>query len=226
MLSSKGAAVPLSFDHKPTNSGEFERIHKAGGFVQFGRVNGNLALSRAIGDFEFKQNANLKAEDQIVTVNPDIIERKIEPDDEFIVLACDGIWDCLSNQEVVSFVRERIAANRPLGLICEDLMERCLAPSSHAVGVGCDNMTVVIVGLLMGKDELELVAKCGRPANLANEDQTALTLSAKVSQQVNSYNQQFDSDLEEFTAASTHHDSQWTDDSADTPSAEGGKQAE
>lgn len=62
-----GKAKPLSFDHKPTDEGEMNRIIKAGGFVEFGRVNGNLALSRAIGDFEFKQNDKLSPESQIVT---------------------------------------------------------------------------------------------------------------------------------------------------------------
>ena len=51
-LGIKGRAKPLSFDHKPQNEGEKARICAAGGFVDFGRVNGNLALSRAIGDFE------------------------------------------------------------------------------------------------------------------------------------------------------------------------------
>jgi serine/threonine protein phosphatase PrpC len=40
---------------------------------------------------------------------PDVIEKNISPDHEFIVLACDGIWDVLTNQEVVTFVRSRIA---------------------------------------------------------------------------------------------------------------------
>lgn len=51
---------------------------------------GNLALSRALGDFEFKNNHSLPAERQIVTAFPDIDERQIDEDDEFIVVACDG----------------------------------------------------------------------------------------------------------------------------------------
>lgn len=54
---------------------------------------GNLALSRALGDFEFKNNTLLKPEDQIVTAEPDIIERSYNSDDEFMVIACDG--NCL-----------------------------------------------------------------------------------------------------------------------------------
>jgi protein phosphatase PTC2/3 len=70
--------------------GEKARISAAGGFVDFGRVNGNLALSRAIGDFEFKKSADLSPEQQIVTAFPDVIAHDISDDDEFLVIACDG----------------------------------------------------------------------------------------------------------------------------------------
>lgn len=70
--------------------GEKARITAAGGFVDFGRVNGNLALSRAIGDFEFKKSADLPPEQQIVTAFPDVTVHEITDDDEFLVIACDG----------------------------------------------------------------------------------------------------------------------------------------
>ena len=90
VLGIKGRAKPLSFDHKPSNEGEKARICAAGGFVDFGRVNGNLALSRAIGDFEFKKSADLPPEQQIVTAFPDVTEHELGDDDEFLVIACDG----------------------------------------------------------------------------------------------------------------------------------------
>ena len=71
-------------------AGEKARISAAGGFVDFGRVNGNLALSRAIGDFEFKKSADLSPEQQIVTAFPDVIAHDVSDDDEFLVIACDG----------------------------------------------------------------------------------------------------------------------------------------
>ena len=57
-----GKADPLSYDHKPEDPAELDRIKKAGGTVSFGRVDGGLNLSRAIGDLEYKKNGNLKAE--------------------------------------------------------------------------------------------------------------------------------------------------------------------
>ncbi|KAI1091889.1 PP2C-domain-containing protein [Rostrohypoxylon terebratum] len=155
VLGVKGRAKPLSFDHKPQNEGEKARITAAGGFVDFGRVNGNLALSRAIGDFEFKKSAELAPEQQIVTAFPDVIAHDISDDDEFLVIACDGIWDCQSSQAVVEFVRRGIAAKQDLDKICENMMDNCLASNSETGGVGCDNMTMVIVGFLRGRSKEE-----------------------------------------------------------------------
>lgn len=57
----------LSNDHKPNNDKEYKRIYEAGGWVEYNRVNGNLALSRALGDFIFKKNSHKTQEEQIVT---------------------------------------------------------------------------------------------------------------------------------------------------------------
>jgi protein phosphatase 2C family protein 2/3 len=62
-----------------------------------------------------------------------------------------GIWDCLSSQQVVDFIRRALANGDALTKICEDLMVKCLAPDSELGGIGCDNMTVVIVALLNGR---------------------------------------------------------------------------
>lgn len=163
VISSAGVAIPLSFDHKPSNREEIDRITEAGGFVHFGRVNGNLALSRAFGDFEFKRNPHLPPEKQIVTANPEIHDRQISPEDEFIVLACDGIWDVLSNQQVVDFVRSKIAKGFKLEQICEMVLDRCLA-RDPGNAIGCDNMTIVIVAILNGQTEEAWAEKCKKVA--------------------------------------------------------------
>lgn len=157
-----GIAQPLSFDHKPANENEARRIVAAGGWVEFNRVNGNLALSRALGDFAFKKNEEKSPEEQIVTAYPDVTVRDLTYDHEFIVLACDGIWDVMSNQEVVDFCRDRLADGREPELICEELLSRCLAPDCQMGGLGCDNMTVVLVCLLQNDDHDAYIARCSR----------------------------------------------------------------
>lgn len=48
-------------------------------------------MARALGDFEYKKNASVSAEDQIITANPDVTEHQITEDDEFVIIACDGL---------------------------------------------------------------------------------------------------------------------------------------
>uniref|UniRef100_A0ACD5XVM9 Uncharacterized protein n=1 Tax=Avena sativa TaxID=4498 RepID=A0ACD5XVM9_AVESA len=92
VISRKGQAHDLSRDHKPDLATERERIKEAGGFVVAGRVNGSLNLTRAIGDMELKTNEHLPADRQIVSAEPEVKTVQLSDDDEFIVLACDGIW--------------------------------------------------------------------------------------------------------------------------------------
>ncbi|CAO2818080.1 unnamed protein product [Amaranthus hypochondriacus] len=145
VISKGGQAYDVSKDHKPELEAEQERILRAGGFIHGGRINGSLNLTRAIGDMEFKRNKMLPAEEQIVTANPDISIVDLSEDTEFIVLACDGIWDCMSSQEVVDFVHEQFKSQTKLSAICERIMDKCLAPSVG--GEGCDNMTIILIQL-------------------------------------------------------------------------------
>ncbi|ELU02956.1 hypothetical protein CAPTEDRAFT_153043, partial [Capitella teleta] len=149
VLSRDGKAIDMSEDHKPEDPIELSRINKAGGCVTMdGRVNGGLNLSRAIGDHCYKQNTALTLQEQMITSLPDIKCLSLEPTDEFMVLACDGIWNVMSSQDVVSYVRERIqAGTQKLSAICEELFEACLAPDTSGDGTGCDNMTCIIVAL-------------------------------------------------------------------------------
>ena len=112
-------------------------------------------MSRAIGDFEFKQNSDLGPEAQIVTAVPDIIEHECTGEEEFLVLACDGIWDCLSSQQVIDITRRAIANGDELKDICAHIMDKCLAPDSELGGIGCDNMTITIVAILGDRSQEE-----------------------------------------------------------------------
>lgn len=72
---------------------ENTRILKSGNLVINGRVNGDLAVSRSFGDFMYKNNESLSQEDQAVSCIPDVVIHERSADDNFIVFACDGVWD-------------------------------------------------------------------------------------------------------------------------------------
>eukprot|EP00802_Teleaulax_amphioxeia_P021873 Tamp_22264.p1 GENE.Tamp_22264~~Tamp_22264.p1 ORF type:complete len:284 (-),score=33.99 Tamp_22264:235-1086(-) len=100
VLMDGNTAVPLSCDHKPSRPDEMRRIEKAGGFVmQLGvpRVNGVLAVSRALGDAELKQL--VPAQPEYRTIARSVTHR-------FAALATDGVWDVMTNQEVMDLIAD------------------------------------------------------------------------------------------------------------------------
>ncbi|XP_031779544.1 probable protein phosphatase CG10417 isoform X2 [Nasonia vitripennis] len=148
VLCRDGKAVELSFDHKPEDQPEMQRIVKAGGKVTAdGRVNGGLNLSRALGDHAYKKNKDLPPEEQMISALPDIKTVTLDLEkDEFMVLACDGIWNFMSSQNVIDYIRSAFARGYDnVSKICEELFDYCLAPNTLGDGTGCDNMTAIIV---------------------------------------------------------------------------------
>ena len=129
IICKKGIAYPLSIDHKPDIDTEKKRIYAADGWVSEGRVKGNLNLSRSLGDLEYKQNKKLSQEEQMITAFPEVITEKLTSECDFIVVACDGVWDCKTNQEVADFVCKRLKSNSnaKLSKIVEELLDECLA---------------------------------------------------------------------------------------------------
>jgi len=150
-----GQALALSNDHKPDDPEERKRIYNANGFVEDGRVNGMLALSRALGDFEYKSNPMFKAKDQAVTAHPDVKVIPMTNDIQYILLACDGLWDCMTNEEAINHCNTKIYNNKfsknnlkinDLKKGVEDLVDACCASDiSSSQGIGCDNITACIV---------------------------------------------------------------------------------
>lgn len=147
-----GKAVELSFDHKPKSDIEKTRIEKAGGYLEDtpggARVNGNLNLSRAIGDLEYKKRTDLLPQEQIICSTPDVTINQLTPEDEFVVLACDGIWDVMTNQDVCDFVRPRLLEGKDVSEIGVELLDQCITKDPATTqGLGTDNMTALIVKL-------------------------------------------------------------------------------
>lgn len=81
----------------------------------------------------------------MVIAYPDVKQVAIDTSTEFMVIACDGIWDCLENQNLVQILRTRIMERKytRLSQIIEDLFEKILAKSKEELGN--DNMTCIIV---------------------------------------------------------------------------------
>eukprot|EP00448_Togula_jolla_P034772 CAMPEP_0170621202 /NCGR_PEP_ID=MMETSP0224-20130122/28479_1 /TAXON_ID=285029 /ORGANISM="Togula jolla, Strain CCCM 725" /LENGTH=401 /DNA_ID=CAMNT_0010947453 /DNA_START=24 /DNA_END=1229 /DNA_ORIENTATION=+ len=159
VLCRNGVAVDLSRDHKPQLPGERQRIENAGAVVEevtlgsgtHFRINGRLNLSRAIGDMKYKGRADLPHDQQAVIATPEVMSMKLTSDDEFILLACDGIWDMKTSAEACQFVRIRLAAGRSPIEIVEELLDDCLADDpKDSQGRGCDNMTCILVQLTPG----------------------------------------------------------------------------
>ncbi len=179
--------IPLSYDHKPDDEEEEQRILDAGGFVRAGRVDGDLAVSRGLGDFRFKEyqlyksmgtkaivdmphlkygknqekmkmiksnnhntatgiessydqgemnhddseaktlTLNVLPDDQKVSPVPDIIIQKRDYElDEFIVIACDGVFDVQTNQECIALTADIFKEGEAdLGLVCEEVSVIC-----------------------------------------------------------------------------------------------------
>jgi len=164
IISINGFAKNLSFDHKPNHIGELIRINDAGGSVNFNRVGGILALSRAFGDFNFKlrnfkkfklnfneknkelaDNNKLVSEETQVTVEPEIIHHNFTINDEFIIIACDGIWDVFKNQDLIQYIRNHLVLDLKLNDIITKLLEYTLTLANQTTGVGFDNMSIIII---------------------------------------------------------------------------------
>ncbi|KAG8180839.1 hypothetical protein JTE90_005925 [Oedothorax gibbosus] len=140
---SKGNTIPLSFDHKPDQLKERKRIKDAGGFIAYNgvwRVAGILATSRALGDFPLKDR-------NLVIARPDILTfdlATLRP--RFMILASDGLWDTMSNEEAVAHL---VKDNGHRAL------EDARSLSHHAFKSGSqDNVTVLVVRFSEEKKEL------------------------------------------------------------------------
>lgn len=134
LLCRDGKVEFFTVDHKPYNPTEKERIEKAGGSVMMQRVNGSLAVSRALGDFGFKRIAEIPQTAQLVSPEPEITITNRDADrDEFLLLACDGVFDVMSNEDVVAYVRHKLKLTDDLSRICSDLIDLCLNKVSRKI---------------------------------------------------------------------------------------------
>ncbi|KAG3110735.1 hypothetical protein PI125_g9765 [Phytophthora idaei] len=173
VLSRAGKAERLSNDHKPSRSDEAQRIRDTGGFVIHGRIMGELAVSRAFGDAPFKTfdlpeppiedvdskprsdydsqelpvNPNDILKGPLVIPTPEITITELTDDCEFVMLASDGLYDVLKDQEAVDFMRQKIVQLGDVQRAVEAIIEYAIFHQRST-----DNVTCVVVMFKESKD--------------------------------------------------------------------------
>lgn len=134
LVSSDWKATPMSVDHKPNREDEERRIKRLGGrVVHLGRwrVQGVLAVSRAIGDVSLQP---------FVTCEPEIQIKDLQNEDSYLILASDGIWDVMTNSEAVDVVKLAIKS-KPYVDVAKELCAQAIALGST------DNVTASVIDL-------------------------------------------------------------------------------
>eukprot|EP00808_Paulinella_micropora_P015369 g57233.t1 len=153
VLIRNGQAICMTVDHRPSDPQEDTRIKNAGGYVRGKRVNGVLAVSRALGDhLMLKDNG-------VVSAEPHVCATEITNQDSFLLMACDGVWDVVSNQDAVNFMlaelkkllgpsfteewqpkttEEQLRLNEALNRSCEALVDRAIDLRSQDNVTGTD----------------------------------------------------------------------------------------
>ena len=143
----------VTSDHKPENEAESRRIKAAGGSVSYNRVDGELAMSRAMGDYAYKGQAHLGAQQQKVIALPDVFTLDCVQGEKLLIM-CDGLVEKCSNEQVVHFVEQELSAmtqqgsskGRDPATIVERLIDYSLEKGSK------DNMSAMLVLLEDGTD--------------------------------------------------------------------------
>ena len=147
-------AYNLNKEHQTIIESEKQRVLKSGAIISGCRINGMLNLTRAIGDLRFKSNTNLKRHEQSVIALPEITKIEDIDDIDFIIMGCDGVWDCVKRQMVCEFVEKEIKENpkKNLSEILKKIFDRCVSPVSGVI-LGTDNMSCIIIQFLHNNND-------------------------------------------------------------------------
>jgi serine/threonine protein phosphatase PrpC len=128
VLAKSGKAVQLTIDHRPDIESEAAHIMSKGGRIEDGRVNGVLEISRTLGDSVLGE---------CVRATPDVRELDIEEDDQFLILACDGVWSVMTNQDAVDLI---VTEEDPI-MAARNIRDKAFEREST------DNISVIVVSL-------------------------------------------------------------------------------
>ena len=142
-------AYNLNREHQTIMESEKERVLKSGATINGYRINNMLNLTRAIGDLSFKSNHELKRHEQSVISLPEITKIEDTEGIDFIIMGCDGIWDCVKRQMFCDYVDKEMKENpeQNLSEILIKIFDKCVSPIWGVI-LGTDNMSCIIIQFL------------------------------------------------------------------------------
>jgi len=135
----KNSFVNLSSLHDYFNEEERKTIEQKGGIILKNRLEGELALSRSIGDYKYKK---------YLSSDPEITTHQLKDDDEFIILATDGYWNGLNSQQTLSKIiefKEMCGEKEKLDL--KSLGEFLFDEACKNIKTKKDNMSVIVINV-------------------------------------------------------------------------------
>ncbi|XP_075098412.1 putative protein phosphatase 2C 27 isoform X1 [Nicotiana tabacum] len=138
VLSRGGLAIEMSKDHRPCCVSERTRVESLGGFVDDGYLNGQLGVTRALGDWHIKGLKEVEKSGPL-SAEPELKLLTLTKEDEFLIIGSDGIWDVFRSQNAVDFARRRLQEHNNVKLCCKEIVDE--ANKRGAI----DNLTVVMV---------------------------------------------------------------------------------
>ncbi|XP_074281209.1 putative protein phosphatase 2C 27 [Silene latifolia] len=139
VLSRRGLALEMSKDHRPFCRNERTRVEALGAYVEDGYLNGQLAVTRALGDWHLDGMKQKDGNDGPLSAEPELKLITLSKEDEFLIIGCDGIWDVFSNQNAVDFARRRLQKHNDIKLCCKEMVEEAIKRGAM------DNLTVVMI---------------------------------------------------------------------------------
>ncbi|EGA79589.1 Ptc1p [Saccharomyces cerevisiae VL3] len=128
VLFRNGNSIRLTYDHKASDTLEMQRVEQAGGLIMKSRVNGMLAVTRSLGDKFF---------DSLVVGSPFTTSVEITSEDKFLILACDGLWDVIDDQDACELIKDITEPNEAAKVLVRYALENGTT----------DNVTVMVVFL-------------------------------------------------------------------------------
>lgn len=139
VLSRRGIAIEMSKDHRPGCTKEKIRIESLGGFIDDGYLNGELGVTRALGDWHLEGMKCRGERLGPLSAEPEVKLVTLTKEDEFLIIGSDGIWDVFSSQNSVDFARRRLQEHNDVKLCCRQIVEEAIKRGAT------DNLTVVMV---------------------------------------------------------------------------------